>query len=142
MKWWKKTSPKWNDSFRIDSPSCNILLWTFILPFLLCRLINKNVLKWFLLIMCKADTLRKSRNLLTRNHLSLFLIKKKMSADAQYFLTVWLEVTHENPTTSSGKLFSPLMALLKPCVRKKQSSNIYPKCMTFLHCNLANQILH
>ena len=39
-----------------------------------CELINKNVLGWFLLIMCKEHTLRRSTNLLrSRNHPTLCL---------------------------------------------------------------------
>ena len=51
--------------------------------YVFCRLINKNVLEWFLLIMCKEHSLRRSTNLFSRNHPTLFLIKKRMSADVQ-----------------------------------------------------------
>ena len=36
--------------------------------FVFCNLISKNVLEWFLLIMCKEHTLSRSTNLLSRNH--------------------------------------------------------------------------
>ena len=36
-----------------------------------CSLIKNNVLVWFLLIMCKEDTLTRSTKLLSRNHLTL-----------------------------------------------------------------------
>ena len=39
--------------------------------FIFCRLINKNVLECFLLIMCKEHTLTRSTNLLSRNHPTL-----------------------------------------------------------------------
>ena len=39
--------------------------------FVFCSLINKNVLEWFLLTICKEHTLQRSTNLLSRNHLTL-----------------------------------------------------------------------
>ena len=36
--------------------------------FVFCMLTNKNVLEWFLLIMCKEHTLLRSTNLFSRNH--------------------------------------------------------------------------
>ena len=36
--------------------------------FIFCKLINKNVLEWFLLIMSKGETLRRCINLFSRNH--------------------------------------------------------------------------
>ena len=50
--------------------------------FVFCMLINKNVMEWFLLIMCKEHTLARSKNLISRNHPTLFLINKRRSADA------------------------------------------------------------
>ena len=67
--------------------------------FVFCRLINKNVLEWFILIMCKEHILSRSTNL-SRNHPTLFLIKKRMSTDAQHLLTVWLAITVQNLATS------------------------------------------
>ena len=40
--------------------------------FVLYRLISKSVLKWFLLIMCKEYTLRRSKTLLSNNHPALY----------------------------------------------------------------------
>ena len=56
--------------------------------FLFSMLINKNVLEQFLLAMCKEHTLCRSADLSSRNHLTLFLIKKRRSAEAQYLLNV------------------------------------------------------
>ena len=39
--------------------------------FVFWRLVNKNMLGWFLLIMCKEDTLIKSTNLFSKNHPTL-----------------------------------------------------------------------
>ena len=39
--------------------------------FVFCRLINKNMFEWFLLIVCKEQTLTRSINLLSRNHPTL-----------------------------------------------------------------------
>ena len=39
--------------------------------FVFCELINRNVLEWFLLIMCKKLTLKRSTNVLIRNHTTL-----------------------------------------------------------------------
>ena len=36
--------------------------------FVFCRLINKNVLEWFLLVMSVEHTLSRSTNFLSRNH--------------------------------------------------------------------------
>ena len=36
--------------------------------FLFCMLINKNVLEWILLMVCKEHTLLGSTNLFSRNH--------------------------------------------------------------------------
>ena len=69
--------------------------------FVFCRLMNKNMLEWFLLIMCIEHTLSRSTNLLSRNHPTLcFLIKRRRSADVQYF-ALWLEAAVQNPLTSS-----------------------------------------
>ena len=55
-----------------------------------CKLINKSVLEWFLLIMCKYHTLNRSTTLFSRDHPTLmFLIKKRRSADnAHYWTTI------------------------------------------------------
>ena len=46
--------------------------------FVFCRFINKNVLEWFLLIICKEHTLTRSTNLFSRNHLTLcFSLKRE-----------------------------------------------------------------
>ena len=43
-----------------------------------CKIINKNVLEWFLLIMCKDHILARSTNLISRNHLKIcFGLKRK-----------------------------------------------------------------
>ena len=39
--------------------------------FVFCRLINKNVLEWFLLIICKELTLIRSTNFVSKNHPTL-----------------------------------------------------------------------
>ena len=57
--------------------------------FVFCRLIDKKVLEWFLLIMCEEPTLSTSTNLLHRNHPTLFSIKKRRSADVQYVPTAF-----------------------------------------------------
>ena len=60
------------------------------------RIINKNVLEWFLLIISKVHTLRTSAKL-SRNQIIMFLIKKRRSVDAQYLLlTLWIEVVVQN----------------------------------------------
>ena len=53
--------------YQTNSPCCYILLWTSCF----LQVINKNVLKWFLLIMCKEHTLRRSKNPLSRSHPAL-----------------------------------------------------------------------
>ena len=59
--------------------------------FVFWRLINKDVLKWFLLVICKEQTLSRLTNLLSRNHPTFcFLIKKSGSADAQYWTAISL----------------------------------------------------
>ena len=40
--------------------------------FVFSRLINKNMLEWFLLIMCEEYTLIRSTNFLNRNHTTLY----------------------------------------------------------------------
>ena len=61
--------------------------------FAFCRLTNKNVLEWCLLIMCKEHTLSRSANL-NRNHPTLcFLIKKRRSADTENLVTSFWTVT-------------------------------------------------
>ena len=45
--------------------------------FIFCDLINKNVLEWFLLIMCRERTLSGSTNLLSKNHRILCLRLRK-----------------------------------------------------------------
>ena len=57
--------------------------------FVFCWLINKNMLEWFLLIMCKGYTLERFTNVLSRNHPTLHFLLR--SAHDQY-LTLWLEV--------------------------------------------------
>ena len=47
------------------------IIFHFILLCVFCRFISKNLLKWFLLIICKEHTLRRSRTLLSRNHPTL-----------------------------------------------------------------------
>ena len=42
-----------------------------------CRSSNKNMLEWFLLIISKEYTPTRSTNLLSRNHPTMFLIKKR-----------------------------------------------------------------
>ena len=42
-----------------------------------CRSSNKNMLEWFLPIICKEYTPTRSTNLLSRNHPTMFLIKKR-----------------------------------------------------------------
>ena len=66
--------------------------------FAFCMSINKNVLEWFLLIICKEHTLLRSTNLFSRNHrkLVIFMITKKRSVDAQYW-TVTLPNWQKQP---------------------------------------------
>ena len=66
--------------------------------FAFCMLINKNVLEWFLLIICKEHTLPRSTNLFSRNHpkLVIFMTTKRRSADAQYW-TVTLSNWQKQP---------------------------------------------
>ena len=52
--------------------------------FVFTRLINKSLLEWFLLIIWKKHTLSRSTN--SRNHPTLFWIKKRRSADNAYDL--------------------------------------------------------
>ena len=51
--------------------------------FVFCRLINKSVLKWFLLII--YPTVNRSKKRFSRNHPNRFLIKNRRLADAQYW---------------------------------------------------------
>ena len=54
-----------------------------------CRLINKSVLEWFLLIICKEHTLVTFTNLFNRNHFTLcFWLKRRSSGDAQYGMVI------------------------------------------------------
>ena len=56
--------------------------------FVFFRLINKKMLEWFLLILCKEHTLTRSTNLVSTKPCDImFLIKKRRSADAQYLLS-------------------------------------------------------
>ena len=56
--------------------------------FVFCMIFNKNVLVWFLLILCKEHILHRSKNCLSRKHSTLcsLLIKKgrKMPWSTQY----------------------------------------------------------
>ena len=46
--------------------------------FVFCMLINKNVLEWFLLIMCKERTLSRTINFASSNHpLLCFCLRRK-----------------------------------------------------------------
>ena len=47
-----------------------------------CRLINKSVLKWFLLIMCLNNAYSNKIYPFSRNHPTLLLIEKRRSTDA------------------------------------------------------------
>ena len=58
------------------------------------------MLEWLVLIICKERAMSRSRNPLSRSHPILFFIKKRRSADAQYLLTLWLQLTVQNLTTS------------------------------------------
>ena len=50
---------------RKNSPCCSVY---FGQVFIFCMLINKNLLEWFLPIICNEHTLRRSRSLFSRNH--------------------------------------------------------------------------
>ena len=53
-----------------DADLCLFAMFDFGQVFIFCRIINKNVLKWFQ-PMCKEHTLIRSVNTLSRNHLTL-----------------------------------------------------------------------
>ena len=63
-----KTFPKCHCNIWTNSLCCNSLLWT---SFAFSRLINENVLQWFLPIMRKEHTLARSANSLSRNYPTL-----------------------------------------------------------------------
>ena len=71
IKKFTKICLKPHDDTRKNSPGCNILIFYFAQIFVFCRLISKNVLKWFLLMMCEEHTLTRSTNPLSRNHPTL-----------------------------------------------------------------------
>ena len=50
--------------------------------------INKNVLGWFLLIMCNDDTLTRSSNLISRNHITLSFWLKREGWPTSYYQAV------------------------------------------------------
>ena len=59
-------------------------------------IINKNVLGWFLLMMCKDHTLTKSTNFISRNHSKLcFRLRRVVSNRVwgSWYLIIWLETT-------------------------------------------------
>ena len=60
---------KWHAYIRTNSSSP--ATFCFRRSFCFCRLINKNMLEWFLLVMCKEYTLTGSTNLFSRNHSAL-----------------------------------------------------------------------
>ena len=55
------------------------------------------MLEWFLLIICKEHTLRRSVNFLSGNHLILCFWLRR---EGQEYLTLWLEITVQNPITT------------------------------------------
>ena len=58
------------------------------------------------LLMCKEHKLRRSRNLLNRNHSAhMFLIKKKRSADAQYLLLILWSGVQKKPLAEVLQLY-------------------------------------
>ena len=66
-----------------------------------CRLINKNVLEWFLLIMCKEHTLSRSTKLINRNHPTLcFCLRRQSQKKNSKNLPLYIKVTVQNPITS------------------------------------------
>ena len=73
--------------------------------FVFCRLINKTELEWFLLII--QCTLNRSTNLFSRNHPTLFLIKKRRLAD------VYAEQLLYQTEKSSHRRFSIKTLVLK-----------------------------
>ena len=77
-----ETCLKRHNDTKTNRPCCNFALFVF------CMLINKNVLEWFLLIMCKEITLTKSTNLLTRNHPTLCFRLRRESPRTPN--TLWL----------------------------------------------------
>ena len=61
----RKNLLKWHD----DTEQIALaVMFYFGQVFVFWRLVNKNMLGWFLLIMCKEDTLIKSTNLFSKNH--------------------------------------------------------------------------
>ena len=79
----------------ISEHICLCCIFHFGIVFVFCRLINKNVLEWFLLIMYKEHTLIRSTNLFSRNHpLSCFLLRKEGRQMSNYLLTLWVINLH------------------------------------------------
>ena len=66
IKRWIKTCLKWPDGIRTSCSWCNV--FSFRKYFIFYRLINKIVLEWFLLKICKEHTMSRSTNLFSRRH--------------------------------------------------------------------------
>ena len=80
--------------------------------FVSCRLLDKNLLEWFLIIICKGHNLTRSTNLLSRNHPTLcFLITERRSADAQYWTVTLSNWQKQPPGCSKKKLFLKFFAI-------------------------------
>ena len=65
----------------------------FRLAFDFCSLINKTLLEWFVLIMCKEHTLSRSANHLSRNHPALRFWLRREGRQIPNTWKQWLEVT-------------------------------------------------
>ena len=79
----------------ISEHICLCCIFHFGIVFVFCRLINKNVLEWFLLIMYKEHALIRSTNLFSRNHpLLCFSLRKEGRQMSNYLLTLWVINLH------------------------------------------------
>ena len=105
--------------------------------FVFCELINKNVLKWFLLTMCKEHTFSSSAANLLQQKPSpiMFLIKKRKSADVtvQNPIASFQTVTFLNYGGVCLEFFQSVTS--EPYLRKKQPSSFREhKVSIFISC--------
>ena len=108
--------------------------------FACCRLINKNVLEWFLLILCKEHTLRRYTNLfLVGISLTVFLIKKRRLTDAQYWTATLSNWQKKPPEVFSKKSCSQKF----PNIHRKTPvlESLFQKVADLQDCNFIKKRL-
>ena len=92
--------PVWSD-MTIPGQIALPAIFYFGQVFVFHKLINKKVLQWFLLIMCKEHSLGISKNLLSRNHPALCgCLRREGRQMPNTYLILWLEVNVQNHITN------------------------------------------